>query len=110
MPVPRFPIRIRESKTIGIRTTRPLAGLEAIKPWLERRLRIAAIVAGLNRTNKSRRQNAEGEGEGRSFHHPIRTLIKIPNVQLVLRVDMTILSKSSLLALMNINLHSRISV
>src|SRR5436309_7165842 len=101
MPVPRFPIRIRESKTIGIRTTRPLAGLEAVKPWLERRLRIAAIVPGLHRTNKSRHQNAEGEGEDRSFHHHIRTLIKIPNVQVILRVDMTTLSKLSFLTLTN---------
>jgi hypothetical protein len=42
-----FPIRVRQSKTIRIRTARSLAGPEAVKPWLERRKRIAAVVAGL---------------------------------------------------------------
>src|SRR3984957_1412165 len=37
MAAPGFPIRIRQSKTIRIRTARSLAGPEAVKPRLERR-------------------------------------------------------------------------
>src|SRR6202140_1820487 len=58
-----FPIRVRQSKTIRIRTARSLAGPEAVKPWLERRKRIAAVVAGLYPADKRRNENAEGEAE-----------------------------------------------
>jgi hypothetical protein len=37
MAAPGFPIRVRQSKTIRIRTARSLAGPEAVKPRLERR-------------------------------------------------------------------------
>ena len=52
MAVFQFPIRIRTSKTVSVRTTQSLAGPEAVKPWLEWGLRIAAVVAGLDRPNE----------------------------------------------------------
>jgi hypothetical protein len=44
MTIFRFPIRIGHRKAIGIQTTQSLAGPEAVKPRLERRVRIAALV------------------------------------------------------------------
>src|SRR6202140_4290523 len=63
MAAPGFPIRVRKSETIRIRTARSLGGPEAVKPWLERRKRIAAVVAGLYPADKRRNENAEGEAE-----------------------------------------------
>jgi len=51
MAIFRFPIRIRNSKAISIRTAQSLAGPEAVKPWLERGVRIAPVVAGLDRSD-----------------------------------------------------------
>src|SRR3984957_4406037 len=73
-----FPIRVRQSTTIRIRTTRSLAGPEAVKPWLGRRKRIAAVVAGLYPADKCRNENAEGEAEDRDLHAHVRRLIKAP--------------------------------
>src|ERR1700730_7614234 len=65
MAVLGFPIRVRKSETIRIRTARSLARPEAVKPWLQRRQRIAAVVAGLHRTDECRHENAEGGAEDR---------------------------------------------
>src|ERR1700733_15296478 len=62
-----FPIRVQNSETIRIRTARPLAGPEAVKPRLERRQRIAAVVSGLHRTDECRRENTEGGAEDRDL-------------------------------------------
>src|ERR1700733_14592633 len=75
-----FPIRVRNNETIRIRTARSLAGPEAVKPWLERRQRIATIVAGLHRTDECCRQNAEGGAEDRDLHAQIKTTIQITQV------------------------------
>src|ERR1700686_2866447 len=63
-----FPIRVRKSETIRIRTARSLARPEAVKPWLERRQRIAAVVAGLHRPDECPPGNAEGGAEDRDLH------------------------------------------
>jgi hypothetical protein len=73
-----FPIRVRQSKAIRIRTARSLAGSEAVKPWLERRERIAAVVAGLHRTDECRRENTEGGAEDSDLHAHVHRLIKTP--------------------------------
>jgi hypothetical protein len=68
-----FPIRVQNSETIRIRTAPSLAGPEAVKPWPERRQRIAAVVADLHRT---RHENAEGGAEDRDLHAHVHRLIK----------------------------------
>src|ERR1700720_837435 len=62
-----FPIRVQNSETIRIRTAWSLAGPEAVKPRLERRQRIAAVVAGLHRTYVCRHENTEGRAEDRDI-------------------------------------------
>src|ERR1700744_2801672 len=46
MATPGFPIRVQNCETIRIRTAPSLARPEVVKPRLERRQRIAAVVAG----------------------------------------------------------------
>src|SRR3984957_7077490 len=58
-----FPIRVRNNEAIRIRTAWSLAGPEAVKPWLERRQRITAVVAALHRTDECRCKNSEGCSE-----------------------------------------------
>src|ERR1700723_216722 len=86
-----FPIRVRNSETIRIRTAWSLAGSEAVKPWLERRQRIAAVVVGLHRTDDCRRENAEGGAEDRDLHAHVRRLIKTTTqITQVVRVSLIV--------------------
>src|SRR3984893_10686040 len=86
-----FPIRVQNSETIRIRTARPLAGPEAVKPRLERRQRIAAVVSGLHRTDECRRENTEGGAEDRDLLAHVRRLIKTPiQITQVVRVSLIV--------------------
>src|ERR1700694_2375329 len=96
MAVLGFPIRGRKSATIRIRTGRSLARPEAVKPWLERRQRIAAVVAGLHRTDGCRHENAEGGAEDRDLHAHVRRLIKTPiQITQVVHVSLIVSTPSS---------------
>src|ERR1700731_3033390 len=86
-----FPIRVRNSETIRIRTAWSLAGSEAVKPWLERRQRIAAVVAGLHRTDECRRENAQGGAENSDLHAHVCRLIKTTiQITQVVRVSLIV--------------------
>src|SRR3984893_16043820 len=83
-----FPIRIRKSETIRIRTARSLARPEAVKPGFERRHRITAVVAGLHRTDEYHHENAACRRVDRDLHAHVRRLIKTTiQITQVLRVS-----------------------
>src|ERR1700733_3873055 len=91
-----FPIRVQNSTTIRIRTARSLAGPEAVKPRLERRQRIAAVVAGLHRTDECRHENTEGGAEDRDLLAQFRRLIKTPiKITQVVNVSLIVSATSS---------------
>src|ERR1700732_2593932 len=71
-----FPIRVRKSETIRIRTARSLARPEAVNPRLERRQRRAPVVAGLHSPDECRHENTEGGAEDRDLLAHVPRLIK----------------------------------
>src|ERR1700736_6705959 len=96
MAVLGFPIRVRKSETIRIRTARSLARPEAVKPWLDRGQRRAAVVAGLHGTDECRHENAEGGAEDRDLHTHVRRLIKTPiQITQVVHVSLIVSTPSS---------------